>query len=183
MKNIGKSFPAELKAAGLLGLPFSWGGDGAIEFSPSITPEQRAAVLAVYDAHNPVQSAQQLLASAAGSALTAIDVAAEAARLRYITGGSGQSATYMLKEQQARAFAGLVYTGTVPGLVQSEATARGVSAQVACSAIIGEADAWHALAAVIETARRSGKVAVNAAANLASLEAARDTALTTLSAV
>ena len=39
---IGPTFYAELQAAGLAGLPFSWGEDGLF-FSASITPEQRAA--------------------------------------------------------------------------------------------------------------------------------------------
>ena len=52
-KVIGPTFSAELAAAGLLGLPMSWGSDGVIEFDPSMTEEQQAAVLAVYQAHDP----------------------------------------------------------------------------------------------------------------------------------
>lgn len=50
---IGNTFSDELKAAGLLGLPFSWGADGSFEFSPTMTQEQRDAVMAVYAAHDP----------------------------------------------------------------------------------------------------------------------------------
>lgn len=47
-------FTTELEAAGLLGLPFSWGEDGTFQFDTiRMTPEQIAAVQAVYAAHNP----------------------------------------------------------------------------------------------------------------------------------
>lgn len=51
MKKIGSSIAAELAAAGLDGLPFSWGADGEITFGDAMTVEQRAAVVAVFDAH------------------------------------------------------------------------------------------------------------------------------------
>lgn len=50
---IGPSFSSKLEAAGLLGLPFSWGEDGDIQFDESMTQEQRDAVTAVFDAHDP----------------------------------------------------------------------------------------------------------------------------------
>jgi hypothetical protein len=53
MKPIGPTFPVELKAAGLLGLPFVWGSDGGISFNAAMTPEQIAAVEAIYAAHDP----------------------------------------------------------------------------------------------------------------------------------
>lgn len=56
-KAIGPSFSDELKAAGLSGLPFSWGSDGAIQFDPRMTQAQKDAVLAVYAAHNPASVA------------------------------------------------------------------------------------------------------------------------------
>lgn len=53
MKAIGKTFSAELSAAGLLGLPFAWGEDGDITFNAAMTQPQIDAVLAVYEAHDP----------------------------------------------------------------------------------------------------------------------------------
>ncbi len=53
MKAIGPTFPHELKAANLLGLPFSWAEGGHLRFDESMTPEQVAAVQAVYAAHDP----------------------------------------------------------------------------------------------------------------------------------
>lgn len=51
-KPIGLHFAAELEAAGVLKLPFAWGADGQFSFSPAMTEEQVAAVLAVYAAHD-----------------------------------------------------------------------------------------------------------------------------------
>ncbi|MFZ5565974.1 MAG: hypothetical protein ACOY95_03125 [Pseudomonadota bacterium] len=50
---IGPSFESELQAAGLIGLPFSWGPDGVLQFDESMTQQQRDAVMAVLVAHNP----------------------------------------------------------------------------------------------------------------------------------
>jgi hypothetical protein len=50
---IGPSFGNEVIAAGLGGLPFSWGADGTFQFDERMTAEQIAAVQAVYDAHDP----------------------------------------------------------------------------------------------------------------------------------
>ena len=57
MKPIGPSFGDEIKVAGLLGLPFSWGADGVIQFDPRMTQTQMNAVLAVYAAHDPLTPA------------------------------------------------------------------------------------------------------------------------------
>jgi len=54
MKPIGPTFSEELKEAGLMGLPFSWGDDGSIAFAPSMTTEQKDAVMGVYDRHDPI---------------------------------------------------------------------------------------------------------------------------------
>ena len=56
-KAIGPSFPDELKVAGLLGLPYSWGTDGVFQFDPRMTQTQINAVLAVYAAHDPATPA------------------------------------------------------------------------------------------------------------------------------
>lgn len=55
MKPIGPSFSDELKAAGLMGLPFAWGADGAFHFDPRMTQTQIDAVMVVYTAHDPTR--------------------------------------------------------------------------------------------------------------------------------
>lgn len=57
MLKIGPSFPSELQAAGLLGLPFSWGADGVFTFDLRMTSAQIAAVQAVHAAHDPTKPA------------------------------------------------------------------------------------------------------------------------------
>lgn len=52
-KQIGPTFAAELVAAGLSGLPFSWSDAGVFNFDAAMTQQQRDAVTAVYTAHNP----------------------------------------------------------------------------------------------------------------------------------
>lgn len=48
----GPTFADELQAAGLAGLPFSWGEDGVF-YSKQITSRQRQDIEAVLAAHDP----------------------------------------------------------------------------------------------------------------------------------
>lgn len=50
---IGPAFSEELAAAGLAGLPFSWGDDGEFNFGDAMTAAQIEAVKAVLAAHDP----------------------------------------------------------------------------------------------------------------------------------
>lgn len=54
MDQIGPTFADELIAAGLNGLPFSWGSDGLHMTDPRLTDEQKDAIQAVLAAHNPL---------------------------------------------------------------------------------------------------------------------------------
>lgn len=115
------------------------------------------------------------------AALAAIDAAAGAARARYITIAPGQEATYLIKADQATAFKAAAYTGTVPGLVQAEIDATGATAQQAADDILAQEAAWAVLAALIESARRRGKVAVAACANdVSAIDAAKTAAVAEL---
>ena len=114
----------------------------------------------------------------------AIDAAAGQARARYITTVPGQEATYMLKERQAREYAAAGYpAASVPPLVQVEADAFGITPQQAADEIIAKADAWIALAAKIEYARRSGKAEVDAASDVASVETIKNKIIAQLDAI
>ncbi len=129
------------------------------------------------------------MAEVQAAALAAIDAAAGAARGRYITVATGQEATYMLKESQARAYAAAGYpaasVATYP-MVRAEAYAvygpapTAAETMAACDAIIAQADAWIDKAAAIEQARIGGKRTVTGATDLAGVDAACDAALTAL---
>ena len=54
-KQIGPNFANELAAANLAGLPFSWDAAGDITYAEAITPQQQAAIAAVYAAHDPTK--------------------------------------------------------------------------------------------------------------------------------
>jgi hypothetical protein len=54
-KKIGPTFGAELFAANLGGLQFSWAEDGTFLFGPTMTESQIEAVQAVYAAHDPTK--------------------------------------------------------------------------------------------------------------------------------
>lgn len=176
MTYIGETFGHELAAAGLAGAPVSWSREGGVLYGDAITPAQRVKVDAVLASHNVIDGSKV-------AAQRDIDDAAEAARLRHITPGAGQAATYILKDQQARAYRAARYPAGVPLMVHAEARATGASAQAAADAIIAKADAWMALAAEIEQVRRTGKVAVVAAIYGADFESARIAALDALAAI
>jgi hypothetical protein len=67
LKPLGPTFGDAITAAGLAGLPFSWETDGTLTFHPDMTPDQIAAVEAVYSGYDPnapptvQQQAQALL--------------------------------------------------------------------------------------------------------------------------
>lgn len=141
---------------------------------------QAAGNLIVADAtgHPTLQApAAPTLVQVQTEALANIDIAAEELRALYITASPGQVATYILKYNEAIAFQTANYTGTVPGLIQSEMTATNATAQVATTAIINQYNAWTALAAAVETVRRTGKVAVQAAATVDAVNTAVTTAI------
>lgn len=180
MKRLSDSFGAELRAAGLGDLPISWGSDGAFTVGDDVTTQQREAVQAVIDAHNPDAGD---LAQARAAAIVAIDACAARTRLKFITSGAGQTSVYILKEQQARAYAAANFAGAAPLFVQAEADASGHSAQQAAEVIIAKADEWITAAAEIERARRAGKIEVDSADTLEEIETARTNAATALQAI
>lgn len=123
-------------------------------------------------------------------AKAAVNDAAGKARLRYITSAPGQEVTYKLKLEQAQACQAAGYPaddGTIyaPGgaysLVGAEMLANGwTDPQQAADFIIATAQAWEIKAAQIETERRKGLVAIDAAADGPAALAARDAAVAAL---
>lgn len=114
------------------------------------------------------------------AALREIDAKAGAVRGRYITVAPGQEATYLLKASAAEAYTAAGYAGSIPALVQAEATVTNRTAAQAAAAILAERDAWVGKAAQIEQARRAGKIAVAAASTVEDLAAARGEAIAAL---
>lgn len=99
-----------------------------------------------------------------------IDEAAEHVRLKFITGGSGQALTYLMKQQEAAALE--VDAGAPTPMLSAEAQALGMSV-IALAVIVRAANAqWTIVGAAIEAARRSAKVAVEAATTLPEIKSA-----------
>ena len=84
----------------------------------------------------------------------------------------GERATeYLLAEQESTAFKAAGYTGTVPGSVSSEATAKGVTAHVACDTILATAAGWRTAQAALRAQRLQSKAAASTAADVTALDA------------
>ena len=115
----------------------------------------------------------------------AIDQAAGRARARYITVAPGQEATYQAKAAEADAYvvAGRPADTTPYPILTAEAQARGISVSDMADMVRTMRDQWTQLAAAIEGIRIGGKLAVDAAADHAGVDAARDAAIAQLEAV
>jgi hypothetical protein len=89
-----------------------------------------------------------------------IDEAAETARARYITLGSGQAMTYLQKRTEAQAYKDAGYpadASSYPHIV-AKATASGITNQQAADLILATAAAWLAKSSQIEQIREAGKL-------------------------
>lgn len=95
--------------------------------------------------------------------LAHVDAKAGSVRACYITIAPGQEATYLLKSAQAKAFALAGFVGPVPGLIQAEMSATGLTAQAVTTRIMAEESSWAYLAGQVESVRRTAKEAINAA--------------------
>lgn len=123
-----------------------------------------------------VETAQEL-ADAKSQALSDIDRAAEATRLRFITPGAGQSLEYTATEAEARAYLAAP-TGDPaewPWL-NAERLASGGVATISAIAqqVVTLAEAWRNTGAEIKRLRRSAKLAVEAAATVYEVRAIVD---------
>ncbi|SDH88101.1 hypothetical protein [Roseospirillum parvum] len=97
-----------------------------------------------------------------------VDAAAEAARNRYLTPGSGQALTYQRKEAAARACLSAHSESNPPDPADWPMLACDIPSQAgsvlgAAQTIIANADAWEAVAAQIEAIRLAAKTAIRAA--------------------
>jgi hypothetical protein len=124
-----------------------------------------------------------ILAAAKDSAKAAIDAAAGNARASFPSAGALVDAEYYRAEADARAFRVADYLGDPPSSVRSWADAKGWSAQQAADDIIAQADAWYGVLDLIRSVRLAGKSAVDAAADYAAVDVARNAALAALGAI
>lgn len=101
-----------------------------------------------------------------------VDFLAAEARRRFITTGAGQEATYQLKAAEAGAYiAAERPTDTILWpLLSAEAAATGTSVSALADLVLSMRHQWIQLAAVIESARIGGKMAIEQAVDLAGVE-------------
>lgn len=165
MKTIGPSFFDEIKAAGLAGLDFAYGADGAFVFDPRMTPEQIAAVEAVYAAHEPVPSR----ASVNAALVESVDSTISAIYSRFTRFES----EYVLREAAARAFRAAGNQGDAGVWVNSFATNAGMNSKAAADLIIGQADGMRSALQALG-ALRMRKYGIAAAASPAAAQAVHD---------
>jgi hypothetical protein len=111
-----------------------------------------------------------------------IDAEAGTFRLQFITDVPGQQATYLDKEQQARACLADPLGGPYPR-IEREAARLGITAAAAAAAIVQTADTWRALDTLIDDRRLEAKEAVRAAATIEDKQAAAVVDWSALSAI
>jgi len=96
---------------------------------------------------------------------------AEAFRLRFLTPGAGQAATYLRKETEARAWVSGGDPAAAPFLAR-EAESTGMTIDEVAALVIAQADAWISMGSKIEGLRRGAAVAIAAAGSIAAINAA-----------
>ncbi|MCX7370937.1 MAG: hypothetical protein NTW56_00605 [Alphaproteobacteria bacterium] len=104
-----------------------------------------------------------------------VDSAAETARLRYITPGTGQAMVYLAKEEEARAVLALQgppTAGEYPLLEADVSIGAAESVVAAAQTVATLASQWRRVAAEIETIRLGAKAAITAATDEAGARAA-----------
>ena len=110
------------------------------------------------------------LAPCKRSMIDAVNNRAEAVRNLFLTPGSGQAITYARKEDEARAWTAEADPAAFPFL-SAEATATGATLADTAALVLAQANAWVTIGAAIEGNRRGLVVAIDAAPDVASLEA------------
>ncbi|MGP9656491.1 hypothetical protein ACT3S5_00365 [Halomonas sp. AOP31-B1-25] len=93
--------------------------------------------------------------------LDIVDDAAENARLKHLTPGSGQAMTYELKYQEALAGGG--------PMISAEAEALGMTVQEVIDSVLVARQQWQVLGAQVEAARLKAKKAIREAQTAADM--------------
>lgn len=101
-----------------------------------------------------------------------VDAAAEAARSRVVTPGSGQAMTYLRKADAAIAFLnGETLSAPQTQRLEDEAARLGVTVEAAAEALAATANAWEMLDASIDDIRLTAKQAIDAATTGTAIDA------------
>lgn len=114
------------------------------------------------------------------NALSFVDIAAEQARLAFITGGAGQALEYQQTEWEARAWG----AASEPELIDypflkaevdaiAETTGQAPDPDEVAATVIAQADAWKAAGSEIKRLRRTAKLTIEAAATSEEIAAAQ----------
>lgn len=116
------------------------------------------------------------LAKAKETAKLKVDAAAEAARLRVVTPGSGQAMTYLRKADAATAFlAGDTLSDQQLQRLEDEAARLGITVQQAAETLAATAAAWEGLDATIDNIRLVAKLNIDNATTGAAVDAVLST--------
>lgn len=117
---LGKNFSDDLAAAGLAGLPISWGDDGTIHGRENLTPEQDAALDTVIAAHVPAAPPRIITYAAFEDRFTDTEADAIAALSlqnatvhRVVTRAAASNSIDLNSERLALFMAALVQTGII----------------------------------------------------------------------
>lgn len=159
---------------------------------PSTTVDQVAELNSQPDSNNVLQWTTRALTSAEvtqhkTSLINEVNTAAENARNRYITPGSGQAMTYQEKVSEARAYQTATNpTATDYPVLNAEATATGNTISAQATAVLSTYSQWKQLAAQIEGERQSGNAKIQATSGttaVADAQTAKDAAVKALDAI
>lgn len=141
----------------------------------------------VEDAWNTYLGSASRLDELKANARNLIDISAEKARHRYITGGDGQAMTYLEKGNEAADYiaAGYPIMGSPPEypFVHADSVAFGIIHQEAADQIVAQKSTWVAVGAQIEQERLNGKNTVTNATDESEINTARDNTITALEAI
>lgn len=119
----------------------------------------------------PVPSLESLRATAKAS----VDAGAEAYRLTYITGGSGQAMAYQQKLEEAEAYLADVSLTTIEcPHIFAEVGITGETALAVAQVVVGMHAAWQVKSAEIERKRLAAKAAIDVGETAEAISAATE---------
>lgn len=146
---------------------------------------EKTVLDAIIGAHIGVAASASALDIEKSLAKKLVDDCAGEARAKYVTISPGQTAVYIEKEKQAKAFkdAGYPVDETGYEFITAEKNAQGVSATIAADTVLATAAGWKLLAANIEEIRLDYKNQITAAVDINSVIALRNKSRALLDAI